>query len=459
MLGSLAACNRFWHRIDSEGSLATSIARSDGKSLSYPRYENPCGWNGLLPPRQPEPPLSADAVADAVVVGAGYTGLAAAERWASLCPDANVVVIDAAEIGEGSPGRNSGFLLEITLANDADVNDLERLAECNGLIGATMRHLRDVVFDGGIDCAIEHAGTYRAAASPVGRAALVSYRRFLRAAGLPYETLSGDSLAQRIGTRYYSDALYSPHCYLVQPAALIRGLARLLPPNVTLHENTPALKIARDAGRWRVDTPQGALRSDCVLVANNAFAKDLSIARSRLATIYTYAALTKPLQEVDLDRTGTERSWGVLPAHRLGCTLRRTRDGRLLIRAQYAYEREDPNERVARDLLESLERRFPQLERLEIESCWGGATGFTRNGAPIWGEYRPGLYVSAGCNGGGVVKGTLFGGLLAERALGRDCPDVGRLFGRAAWMPPEPFRRWAFSLAALVERRRGAAEM
>lgn len=427
--------------------------------MSYPQYHSSCGWNRLLPPRTPHSRLANDEAADVVVIGAGYTGLAAAERWARLRPDADIVIIDASVLGEGSAGRNSGFLLEITLANDANTRDLPRLQECNKLIAATMHRLRDAVFDGGIDCAIEHAGTYRAAAGPAGRTALADYRRFLSQANLPYESLTGDALSERIGTSYYTDALYSPHCYLVQPAALVRGLAGLLPENVRLFENTPALKIARRGSRWRIETPQAALDADSVVVANNAFAKDLGLARSRLATIYTYAALTKPLIQTDLHRTGIEHSWGLLPAHRLGSTLRRTRDGRLLIRAQYGYEQEAANDRIENELRDSLRRRFPQLEELEIDSCWGGATGFTRNGAPVWGEKRPGLFVSAGCNGGGVVKGTLFGSLLAERALGNPTPDVLRLFGRASWMPPEPLRRWAFTLAALVERRRGAAEM
>ena len=426
---------------------------------SYPLYENACGWNDLLPARAPEPPLSEDRAADVVIVGAGYTGIAAAQRWAALRPDAQIALIDATEIGDGSPGRNSGFLLEITLANDARADQLARLEKCNRLIMATMHKLRDAVFDGGIDCDIERAGTYRAAAGPAGRAALTRYAKFLDAAGLPAEHLKRAELARRIGTDYYSDGLYSPHCYLVQPAALIRGLARLLPKNVTLYENTPALGIASAGSGWRVETPRATLAATSVLIANNAFAKRLGIGKSRLSTIYTYAALTEPLDPNIVDGLGSEQTWGLLPAHRLGCTLRRTRDDRLLIRAHYGYEKERSNDAIARSLQQSLARRFPQLGTVPFASTWGGATGFTLNGAPVWGEFKRGLFASAGCNGGGVVKGTLFGNLLAERALGQSGPDVGALFGKASWMPPEPFRRLGFALTSLLEERRGKPEM
>jgi hypothetical protein len=66
--------------------------------------------------------------------------------------------------------------------------------------------------------------------------------------------------------------------------------------------------------------------------------------------------------------------------------------------------------------------------------------------------------VSAGCNGGGVVKGSLFGAMLARRALGEDDLDVAGLFGRASWMPPEPLRRLGFALRAGIERRAAGAE-
>jgi len=83
----------------------------------------------------------------------------------------------------------------------------------------------------------------------------------------------------------------------------------------------------------------------------------------------------------------------------------------------------------------------------------------TINGSPVWGETKPGLFVSAGCNGGGVVKGTLFGRLLADHANGRPVPDVKSLFGQAAWMPTDPLRRIGNVLIAAFERHRGAAEL
>ena len=85
--------------------------------------------------------LDMEMEADLIVVGAGYTGLAAARRWAELEPDASVLVLDALSLGEGNPGRNSGFLLEVAMAEDADASAVARLMACNQLLAKTMAEL------------------------------------------------------------------------------------------------------------------------------------------------------------------------------------------------------------------------------------------------------------------------------------------------------------------------------
>jgi glycine/D-amino acid oxidase-like deaminating enzyme len=430
--------------------------------MSHPRYHEPCGWQALLTPRCPEPALDGAWDCDLAVVGAGYTGLSAARTWAEARPQDTLAVLDASVVGEGSPGRNSGFLLEIALADDADPAALERMAGCNALLGETMETLRGLVRRHRIPCQLERTGTYRGAATARGVRYLENYRAYLDAAGLAYQRLDSAALEARLGTGYYRYGLYSPDCSLVQPAALIRGLADALPENVTLFEETPAIALERDANGWRLECPKGTVRARRVLLANNAFARELGVGlRSRLVVMFTYAGLTAPLPESVLAGLGADTHWGLLPAHRLGTTLRRTADGRLMVRSFYGYEREARAEHIEARLEDCLLRRFPPLASLarpRFEHVWGGATGLTYNGAPVWGETAPGLLVSAGCNGGGVVKGTLFGALLARKALGDAVPDVRQLFGAASWMPPEPIRQLGFAVLSRVARRTAGLE-
>ncbi|MGB5580033.1 MAG: FAD-dependent oxidoreductase, partial [Woeseia sp.] len=76
----------------------------------FPDYRHTCGWNSLLPRHDFARSLHADIRCDVAIIGAGYTGIAAARRLAQLAPDCDVVLVDSATIGEGNAGRNSGFL-------------------------------------------------------------------------------------------------------------------------------------------------------------------------------------------------------------------------------------------------------------------------------------------------------------------------------------------------------------
>ena len=413
----------------------------------------------MLPSRVIEPALSADMSVDTAIIGAGYTGISAAKRMHELAPSDEIAIIDSSQIGEGNPGRNSGFLLEIALANDADPSQLDRMRQCNKLIAASLGKIVKAVESSSIDCQLKRMGTYRGAAGKQGLKSLHQYAAFLEAAQLPYQDLNRSEMEQNLGTQFYQRGLYSPHCYLAQPAALIRCLADELPNKVHLFENTPAISLKQSGGRWLIKTANGEISAKKVILANNAFAKSLGIGKSQLVAMYTYAGITPVLDPVILQTLGSDTSWGLLPSHRLGSTLRKTEDGRLLVRCLYAYEKEVNSALVLRELSRNLVRRFPQLVNIELEHIWGGAVGFTMNGGAVFGEVKPGLFVSAGCNGGGVVKGSLFGELLADLANGQPVPDISALFGKASWMPPEPIRSLGFKLISGLERFRGQAEI
>ena len=105
---------------------------------SFPNYKLKSGWNALLPAREASPALEKDITVDVLIIGAGWTGISAAKRWHQLSSEVGIALIDASEIGEGNPGRNSGFLLEIALAEDANPEQIEKMNLCNQLTASTM---------------------------------------------------------------------------------------------------------------------------------------------------------------------------------------------------------------------------------------------------------------------------------------------------------------------------------
>lgn len=209
-----------------------------------------------------------------------------------------------------------------------------------------------------------------------------------------------------------------------------------------------------------METPAGVVRCAKVALATNAFIRKFGYLKSRMATIYTYAAMTEEIADDRLGEIGESAAWGLLPSHRLGTTLRRISRNRVMVRSLYALEAEVNGSQAKRDLRDRFERRWPGLKDVQFESLWAGTTAFTMNGAPWWGRIDDGLYASGGCNGSGITKGTMLGRHLAELMLGiGDHEKMAASMGTAGWIAPEPFRSIGFHVISALERRKAGQEI
>lgn len=431
------------------------------KGKTYPRYQAGSGWNALLPARQPctEPPEEKHF--GVVVIGAGVTGLAAARRAAELEPGTRVLLLDASVVGEGASGRNSGFLINLPhntgMSGHGSAVDVAR--KQIRLYSLGLDWLKSLVDGHGIDCGWSHVGKYHAAATVDGERRLHEALRQYREWGVVYREFDQAALRHDLGTDYYRYGYHSDNNVFVQPAAFVRGLAASLPASVRLWEGEPVLSLERGKP-FKIGTLSAKLTADRVIIANNGFASKLGLARDRVFTIYTYAALTPELPPEELHKLGGQPEWGVIPANRLGTTLRRTREGRFMVRSAYSYGSEQSTERVRAMLDDCYRRRYPGMRSFDFEHVWGGVTALTRNGAVYFGRVDEGLYVSIGCNGAGMLKGSTFGKLLGEMACGAESPELAEALGfeRPSWLPPEPIRRLAVLSAIHYQKLRAGKE-
>ena len=85
----------------------------------HPVNDDSCGWTHIAGEMPAFPRLEENRQVDWVIVGAGFTGLAAAYRIAELYPGDSVVVLDAEKAGQGASARNSGYIVDITLNDGA----------------------------------------------------------------------------------------------------------------------------------------------------------------------------------------------------------------------------------------------------------------------------------------------------------------------------------------------------
>lgn len=423
----------------------------------YPEYADRCGWNALLPPRQIRPSASGRLDADYVIVGAGYTGLAAARQLHALAPSAAIVVLEATEIGEGASARNSGFASPHESRIGLSDSQLLYADTINRCLHEGFSFLTDAMDEGGFSCDLERSGRITGAASEAGSEKIAGMHARGDKLGVPHRRLDRAAMKERTGTDYYRCGLAIDEGHLLQPAALIRGLADTMAPGIALYENSPVLSLERDRG-WRLKTPHADIRAKTVILATNAAIKDFGFWRDRLVTIFTFAGLSEEMDANDAAHLGVN-PWGLLPAHRLGTTVRRVGHNRLLVRSLYSYERTLDRDHVARELTSCFHRRFPMLSHVPLEFVWGGTTALTMNGAPRWGQIDQGLYGAAGCNGSGIVKGTLLGKRLADMIVtGDPQDDLTAMYGQANFIAPEPFRTIGFHIISAIERRKAGLE-
>ena len=425
-----------------------------------PENDRTNGWAAHLPPRTPRPSLSKDVSADWIVVGAGWAGLAAARRLAENRPSDRIVIIDAAAVSDGASGRNSGFAIDLphTIGGSSDEN--EGALGYMRLARAAIARLKEEVDTHGIECDWREKGKFQAAVTERGVTEyLEPFADALTRLGEPFDWLDASALERKLGTSHFTRAVYTPGGALLNPVALVRGLADSLPGNVELYEHSPAVS-AEYADGTRIVTPGGVIRAPQCILAVNAFAPRFGAFASRVLPMLAHASLSRPLNEAEQTAYGVADDWGMTPANSfVGITMRYTPDRRLLIRERIRYRpgmrvTEAERRMVAERHQRLFDARFPMLRGVELAHTWSGFVALTRNSAPGFGQVRRGVHAACCQNAIGITKGTIGGLLAADLASGRDNPLLADMeaLGTPSALPPAP-------LLALGVRARLAWEL
>ncbi|MGI6246850.1 MAG: NAD(P)/FAD-dependent oxidoreductase [Pseudochelatococcus sp.] len=414
---------------------------------SLPADDAACGWYRTSRSRQPRPGHAGETKTRWAVVGAGFTGLAAARQLALNFPNDEIVLVEAQEVGFGTSGRNAGFAIDLPHDIGADdyIGDVATARMALKLNRTGQSILRSIVEENGIECHLRASGKYQAAIEDRGVAVLDAYRRGLDKLGEEATIIDGKDLPDHIGTSFYRKALYTPGTLLLQPSALVKGLADTLPPNVTLYENTPVTDVEY-GDKTILGHRQGRIVADKLILANNAFGMRFGFLQGRMLPIFLYASLTRPLTGEEQARLGGKSFWGVIPADTFGTTVRRTHDNRILIRNSFSFNpdgrpRQQYLDRFIKNHRISFERRFPMLDEIDFEYTWSGSLAMSRNHEGFFGQLAPNVYGALCCNGLGITRGTVTGTLLADWLDGRRNDLIDMLLASPGpnRNPPEPF--------------------
>ena len=403
------------------------------------------GWAELLPPGQSCAALAGSKRVAWTVIGAGLTGLACARRLGQLHPDQEILLLDARCVGQGASGRNSGFVVATSQFNgEFDAGRLENYRRVNRINRAGLDLLNAQVAENGIECQWRREGFIHTAIDQMALREYGLFQRYLEALEIDHELLDGGELQARLGSEIYQAGIAIGDGALVQPAALVRGLADSLPSNVRLHEQSPVLEII-DGKPMKLRLADAEVTCDKVIVATNYEAPALGLLRRYLIGSTLAGSFTRVLTDAERASLGSLKEWGAISLHGGGATLRLTNDGRIKIRntAEYHGARLLSDvELVARQATHraGFEKRFPQLAHVPFEFAWSGVEGITRNGTNFFGRQRASVYYAGGYNGSGVSRGTAFGSAIADYASDQSSQAVSDCLASVpgVWIPPRP---------------------
>ncbi len=423
-----------------------------------------CGWVHTTSPAPQFPCLESNKQADWVIIGAGFTGLAAAYRIAELNPNDSIILLDAEQAGKGASSRNSGYIVDITL-NDggSSLADEQTQLAKNSLNRSGLNLLRQRVVQHNIQCDWDESGKFHCAADRRNIPKLRRFEKFLERAGLEFQVWSNDRLHERLGTTYYQHAVQTASGVLVNPAALVNGLIENLPGSVQLYEFSPVLKIEQGES-IRLTTPKATISANQVIIAVNASMPKNGFKANRVFPLTLTASLTRPLNDAEYETIGKPKPWGVLSASSMGATVRLTNDRRILVRntvewwPAMAMTQTELEKRRRRNLF-GLRKRFRQLPELDFEYSWSGNVCISRNSKPVF-EQNRNLFIAGCYNAGGIAMGSLFGKLIVDYALDRQSEELTRVLDQEnpTLLPPRPLFDIGLQARLAFNRFRGRAE-
>ena len=392
-----------------------------------PHYDHSNAWQEILSPPAEAQVLTGAINCDYLVIGGGYSGLAAARRLGELDPESSVVLVDGDRIGNNAAGRCSGFAIDhahnLRAKSFADAK--QAALDAIAMNRAGLQYLDDAVVAGDIDCGWVREGKYHAAATTRGERMLGHFAQSLDAIDEDYTRLDRDECREVFGTDFYTDAIHAPHSYLAQPAALVRGLATTMPENVSVYEDSMVTSVNYGPPHT-VETSRGSATAPILVLATNGFTEGFGFLRKHLIPLITWGSMTRELTAEESALLGGAPSYGIIAAHPAGTSVRRitTPNNRILVRNIFSYSRRSDfvgrKSWAAKTHRSSFENRWPTLSDVPFEYSWGGALSLSRNGEPVFGELRQNVYGTVVHNGVGMARGTISGKLLAELILGQD---------------------------------------
>ncbi len=389
---------------------------------------------------------------DVLIIGAGYTGLAAAYETAMA--GRSTLVLDAGAIGTGCSSRNGGQVAysikptyeALKAKHGADL--AFRICR-EGLDAVT--YLRSLSAQ--IDCGWRADGGFCGAHTPrhfvqMVREAENQPRGLEQRISIVPKARQHEEIASDFyhgGSVYHDDASVDP------TRMLLALLHRALSSGATVADRCPVTAVQSSADGFEVLTSRGIIRARQVLLATNGYSGSLSPwHRRRVIPIGSYQIATEPLG-ADRIRSLIPRGRNMADSRHVVVYFRPSADGeRIIFGGRAALSEEDPLACVPR-LRQMMERIFPQLQSVNITHAWVGWVAYTFDTLPHLGRHN-GMHYCMGYCGQGVPLAPYFGKRIAQQMLGL---EAGRTALDGLVFPSRPYyhgKPWFLAPSVLAYR-------
>lgn len=385
-------------------------------------------------------PLQGTVSADVCVVGGGFTGITTALELAKK--GYAVRLLEANKIGWGASGRNGG---QVGTGQRKDSWGTDAFAgkEHSNRLWDLACEAKALILDRietyGIDCDLGK-GNLAAAWKKSDLEWMERYPEDMaeRHGYGHCRFIPGNEIRDWVDSPAYFGGVIDQGTYHLHPLKYALGLARgAVQEWAVLHEDSAVTAIVKSAKGHRVETAEGSVEADHVVLACNGYLDERipgipKTTAAMIMPINNFIAATRPLSDTE---------WRALLPH--DCCVHDTKfvvdyyklskDRRLLFGGGETYSSTLPDD-IEGLVRKPLSRAFPQLKDIEIDYAWGGTLGITMRRLPSVGRSADGIYYGQGFSGSGVAMTGIVGKAMAEAIAG-----TAERFDVFASIPQPPF--------------------
>jgi glycine/D-amino acid oxidase-like deaminating enzyme len=393
-----------------------------------------------------------DIDADVVIIGAGFTGLAAALFLAAE-QGIKATVLEANRTAWGCTSRNggqgqnaSGRLYRSQWIERWGIDVAKKL---DREIRSGFETFKDLVRQ--IDCDAQDGGHLYIAHRDKKLRFLQNEAIVMRDVfGYDTRMLSAEELRREYcDEREAVGALLEPDGIGVHPLKLAYGYARKARAlGARIHTGSPVIGWEQKNGVHYLRTPGGTVKARAVGVCTGGYTgQGLSpLLRSRVMPILSNSMVTRPLTDAELSATNFRSTTFITDTRTLRFYYRLLPDRRVQIGSRSSITGADAEHpRHLQLLRDGLARKFPPLKGIEVDYSWWGWVDVSHDMMPRVVQPDPAqrAYYALGYGGNGVSFSAHAGRRLAERIAGRKS-DLSQLPIYDSPLPGHwaaPFRR------------------